>query len=123
MTANLVFAGRLYAYHLVVNHTNTGAFKFKLPRGAQSGALVENLSIKYHEQKFCIKFACSGQYWTGKSIEKCKNPVFGVLIKITIWVLNFITESAKKPKVYHLLFFTAIYSPKNDNKHPSKKRN
>ena len=32
----------------------------------------DNLSIKYHEQKFCIKFAFSGQHWTGISIRKCK---------------------------------------------------
>ena len=40
-----------------------------------------------------------------------------------ISVLNFSTESAKKPTIYDLLFLIAIYAPKNDNKHPSEMRN
>ena len=47
---------------------------------------------------------------------------FGNLIKISILVLNFSTESAEKPKNYDLLFLIAIYSPKNDNKHSSELR-
>ena len=42
------------------------------------------------------KFAFSGKHWTGLSIEKCKNSVFVVLIKISISVLNFSPEWAKK---------------------------
>ena len=38
-------------------------------------------------------------------------------------VLNVCTESTKERTVYDLLVLTAIYSPKNDNKHPSKMRN
>ena len=48
----------------------------------------ENLSVKYQEQKFYIKFAFSEHHLTGLSIEKFKNSVFGVLIKISILVLN-----------------------------------
>ena len=59
----------------------------------------EHLFIKYHEQKFCMKFAFSGQHWTGLSMEKCKNSIFGVLIKVSILALNFSTESVKKPSV------------------------
>ena len=34
--------------------------------------------------------------------------------------MNLITESAKTPTTYVLLFLiVALYSPKNDNKHPS----
>ena len=66
------------------------------------------------KKKNCIKFAFSGQHWTGLSIEKCKNSVSAVLIKKSISVLNFSTESAKKTSIYGLLFFIAISSPKND---------
>ena len=45
-----------------------------------------------------------------------------MLIKTLISVLNFSTESAKKPTIYDLLFLIAIYSPKNDSKHPSEMR-
>ena len=37
--------------------------------------------------------------------------------------MNFSTESAKKPTIYYLLFLIAIYSPKNDKRHPSEMRN
>ena len=37
--------------------------------------------------------------------------------------INFSTESVKKTKMYNFLFFTATYSPKNDNKHPSEMKN
>ena len=53
-------------------------------------------------------------YW------KTKNSVFGVLIKISISLLNFSTESAKKPTIYDLMFLIVIYAPKNHNKHLSK---
>ena len=38
-------------------------------------------------------------------------------------VLIFSTESAKELALYDLLFLIAIYSPNNDNKHPSETRN
>ena len=50
--------------------------------------LSNNPSIKYHEQKFYIKVAFSGQHWTGLSIEKIENSVFEVLLKISFSVLN-----------------------------------
>ena len=65
-------------------------------------------------KKIASKLAFSGQHWTGLYIEKCKNSVSEVLIKISISLLNFSTESAKKPSIYGLLFFIAICSPKND---------
>ena len=59
---------------------------------------------------------------TGLSFEKYKKSVFVVLTKTSILVLNFNKESAKKPTVYVLLFFIAVYYPKDDNKHPSEMR-
>ena len=38
-------------------------------------------------------------------------------------MLNFTTKSAKEPAIYDLLFLIAIYSPKNNNKHASNRRN
>ena len=45
--------------------------------------------------------------------------VFRVFNKI----INFITESVKKPTIYDLLFLSGIYSPKNINKYPSEMKN
>ena len=42
---------------------------------------------------------------------------------MSISVLNFSTESDKKPTMFDLLFLIAIYSPKNDNEYPSEMRN
>ena len=79
------------------------------------------LSIKYHEQKFCIKFPFSGQRWTKLSIEKSKEFQFlGCLLKISNSILNFNTDAAKTSIIYDLLFLIATYFPKNDNKHPSE---
>ena len=83
----------------------------------------ENLFIKYHEQRFSIKFAFSGQHWTRLSIKECKKIQFLGCLKISISVVKFSTESANERKIYDLLLLIAIYSPKNDNKHPSKMRN
>ena len=44
-------------------------------------------------------------------------------MKNSISVLNFSTESAKKWIIYGFLFLIALYSAKNDNKHPSEMRN
>ena len=60
----------------------------------------ENLSIKYHDQNFCIKTALSGQHGTGQTIDEFGKVSFrGNLIKISISVLSFSTESAKKPTI------------------------
>ena len=109
MTTNLVFTVTLFIYHLVFK---PGVFRFNHP-------------IKYHEQKFCIKFAFQGsiEKCIEKSIENCKTSVFGLSTKMSIPVLNFSTESAKELTLYGLLFLIAIYSPKNDNKHSSEMRN
>ena len=89
----------------------------------------ENLSIKYHEQKLCIKFSFSGQYWIGLSIEKFRNSVFAELrllmtslikwlrvcvrtkwlwvripLLLSISVFNFRTESAKKQQFMNCYF-------------------
>ena len=55
--------------------------------------------------------------------QRCIQQGYEVLNKISISVLNFSTESAKERTIYDFLFLIAIYSPKNDNKHPSKMRN
>ena len=52
-----------------------------------------------------------------------KIQFLGCLIKTSISVLTFSTGSAKERTIYDLLFLIAIYSPKNNNKHPSKIRN
>ena len=70
-------------------------------------------TIKYHVQKFYVKIAFWGQHLTGLSIEKFKNSVFVVLKK----------KSAKKPTIYDSLFLIAIYSPINDDRHPSEMSN
>ena len=44
-------------------------------------------------------------------------------MKKSFSVLNFSTESPEKPAIYYFLFFVAIYSPENDNKYPSERRN
>ena len=75
----------------------------------------ENLVIKYHEQRFSVKFAFSGQHWTRLSIKECKRIQFLGCLKISISVVKFSTESANERKIYDLLLLIAIYSPKNDN--------
>ena len=57
--------------------------------------------------------------------KNTKKSVLGVFYctKISISVLNFSTESAKKPTVYDLPFLFAIYSARNDNKHFSEVKN
>ena len=72
--------------------------------------------IKYHEQNLSIKFAFSMQHGTRLSIKQWKKtPFLECLIKI-----YFSTESAKEPTIYDFLILIALYSPKNDNKHPSE---
>ena len=38
--------------------------------GSQSGALLRNISIKYHDQNLCLIIVFSFQHWTGQSIEE-----------------------------------------------------
>ena len=83
----------------------------------------ENLSIKYHEQKFLSTLLFQGSIEQGYQSNNVKNSVLGCLIKTSISALNFSTESAKERTINDLLFLIAIYSPKNDNRHPSKMRN
>ena len=55
-------------------------------------------SIKYHDQNFCITIAFSGHHSTEQFIEECKKFSFWRnLIKISLSILNFSTESAEKP--------------------------
>ena len=42
---------------------------------------------------------------------------------MSVPLLYFSTESAKELTLYDLLFLIAIYSPNNDNKHPSEMKN
>ena len=51
--------------------------------------------------------------------KNVKNVSFRLFNKI----INFITESLKKPTIYSLLFVIGIYSPKNTNKYPSEMKN
>ena len=60
----------------------------------------ENLSIKYHDQNFAIKTAFSGKHWTEQTIDEFEKFSFlGNLIKISVSVLYFSTESAEKPTI------------------------
>ena len=56
-------------------------------------------------------------------IETCQNSVFKMSIKMSIPLLNFSSESAKELTPYKLLLLIAIYSPNNNNMHPSEMRN
>ena len=90
-TVDLFFTVPLFIYHLVIS--------ILIEFSHQSYPWMhnpDNLPIKYHEQKFCIKFAFSGRHWTEISTKKFKKfQLFMCLIKIWISVLNFSTESAK----------------------------
>ena len=61
-----LFSQLLSIYHLVINPTNTGVFRLKLPRGAQSRCTSQKifLIITWQEQKFRIRFAFSEEHWT-----------------------------------------------------------
>ena len=60
----------------------------------------ENLSIKYQDQNFAIKTAFSGKHWKEQTIDEFEKFSFlGNLIKISVSVLNFSTESAEKPTI------------------------
>ena len=60
----------------------------------------ENVSIKYNDQNFTIKAAFSEKHWTEQTIDEFEKFLFlGNLIKISVSVLNFSTESAKKPTI------------------------
>ena len=60
----------------------------------------ENFSIKYQDQNFAIKTAFSGKHWAQETINEFETfSVLGNLIKISISVLNFSTESAEKPTI------------------------
>ena len=74
---------------------NPGVFRFKLSGKHKVVHHSENHSIKYHEQKFCIKFAFQGSVEQGY-LSKYANSVFEVSIKMSISVLNFSTASAKE---------------------------
>ena len=56
-TVNPVFTVILSIYHLMIN---LGVFRFKFPGVHIVVHHSENDSMKYHEQKFCIKFAFQG---------------------------------------------------------------
>ena len=115
-TANLVFKVTLFIYHLVIN---PGVFRSNSLVCTEWYNIIPLNSIKYHEQKFCIKFVfqSSIEQTLYLYIQICENSVFGVSIKIPIPVLNFSIESAKKLTLYDLLFLVVIYSPNSDNKH------
>ena len=87
-TANfglLIVTVTFFIYNL---ENNLGVFRFKLPKVHRVVHHSKDLSIKYHEQKFCIRFAFFGQHLTRLSIGKFKNLISGVLMKISISVLN-----------------------------------
>ena len=66
----------------------------------------------YYYHFFTVTFLFLRTVLNILSITECKNSVFGVLMKISISVLNFSTESAKETIIYELLFLITISSPK-----------
>ena len=56
-TANFVFTVTLFIYRLVINPV---VFRFKFPGVYRKVHHSENHSIKYYEQRFCIKLAFQG---------------------------------------------------------------
>ena len=79
-TTNFVFTVTPSIFHLVINPLIPEFLDSHFSGEHKVMHHAENLSIKYYEQKFYIKFAFSWQDWIGPSIEKCK--------KITFWVFN-----------------------------------
>ena len=61
-TANLVFTVSLFIYRLVIN---PGVFRFKFSGVYRKMHHSENHSMKYYEQKFCIKLAFQGSIKQG----------------------------------------------------------
>ena len=74
LTASLVFTVTLFIYHLVIN---PGVFRFKFPGVHRVVHHSENDSIKYHEQKFCIKFAFQGSIEQGYLSKHVKIQFLG----------------------------------------------
>ena len=106
LTANLAFTVTISIDHLVINLLIPELLDSNYPEMLHHS---ENLFIKIREQNI--------------SIKQCKKFQFFGCLKIYISVLTFSTESAKERTISDLLFLITIYSPKNDNKHPSKIRN
>ena len=71
---------------------------------------LENLSIKYYQQKFCIRFAFPSQHWTELSIEKFLKNQF----------LEGLRLNQLKTWLAISCYLLLAYSPKKDNKHPSE---
>ena len=68
MTSNLAFTATVSIYH---SEINLGDFRFSnYPVVHRVVHDPVNFSIKYHEQKFYIKFDFSGHNLTGLSIKK-----------------------------------------------------
>ena len=74
LTASLVFTVTLFIYHLVIN---PGVFRFKFPGVHRVVHHSENDSIKYHEQKFCKKFAFQGSIEQGYLSKHVKIQFLG----------------------------------------------
>ena len=55
----------------------------------------ENHSIKYHEQKFCIKFAFQGRIEQDYLSKHVKMSISGVSINLPIPVLNLVLNQQK----------------------------
>ena len=101
-------------YHFEINPTNAGDFRLKLPEDTHSGVSLRKSFhyIRWAKISFLRATLNKTIYW-----KVLKKSVFGVLIKISISVMSFCTESAKRFAIYDLLLLTASYSPKNDNDH------
>ena len=117
MTANLAFTVKLSIDHLVIDPTNSGIFRLKLPGDA---APLRKLFHSIPWTKVFHQMCFLGAVLS-KTIYRAMLKI-SVLGMFNISVLNFSNDSAKERTIYDLLFI-AIYSPKNDTKHPSKMRN
>ena len=78
--------------------------------------LRKSFFVKYHERKFRIRFAFIEQDYL---LNNVKNFSFWLSISVP----NSSTELTKEPTIYDFIFLTALYFPKNDNKHPVEMRN
>ena len=67
-------AATLFIYHLVIN---PGVFRYKFPGVHIVVHHTKNHSIKYYEQKFCIKFAFQGSNEQDYLLKHVKNLFLG----------------------------------------------
>ena len=80
---NLVFTVTLSIYHSVINATNIGVFRLKLPVGAQIGCTTPKIFLLIPWKKyFSSNLLSQGSHERDFLLKDVKNSVFGILTKI-----------------------------------------